>query len=328
MSWRARSPTATARCSRTSFPGSASRWIARRSTTTPSSAKRATRAAAIAMAKVGITCGGVWWPPEYFQAVEELGFDSIWTGEHIVFHRPILDAVPVLAGIAAVTNRISVGPAAILTPLRNPTMLAKELATLDIMSGGRLIVVAGVGGDFEKEFEAAGVPMAGRGRRTSETIEIMRKYWTEDSFSYAGTVFELDDVWLTPKPVQPGGPPIWLAGRSAACDRARRRARGRVHAVHVHSRALSLGVRGGAREGGRTRGRAQPALRRVRFRLREHARLSRAGPGARDPRSLLAVRQGLHARGSTSTASTARRTRVSPSSASSSMWASSTLHSE
>ena len=173
------------------------------------------------MAKVGITCGGVWWPPEYFQAVEELGFDSIWTGEHIVFHRPILDAVPVLAGIAAVTKRIALGPAAILTPLRNPTMLAKELATLDIMSGGRLIVVAGVGGDFEKEFEAAGVPMAGRGRRTSETIEIMRKYWTEDRFSYAGTVFELDDVWLTPKPVQPGGPPIWLAGRSApAIERA------------------------------------------------------------------------------------------------------------
>ncbi len=175
------------------------------------------------MAKVGITCGGVWWPPEYFQAVEELGFDSIWTGEHIVFHRPILDAVPVLAGIAAVTERILIGPAAILTPLRHPTMLAKELATLDIISGGRLIVVAGVGGDFPKEFEAAGVPMAARGRRTSETIEIMRRYWTEDTFSYAGTVFELDEVWLTPKPVQEGGPPIWLAGRSqAAIERAAR----------------------------------------------------------------------------------------------------------
>lgn len=173
------------------------------------------------MAKVGITCGGVWWPPEYFQAVEELGFDSIWTGEHIVFHRPILDAMPVLAGIAAVTKRIQLGPAAILTPLRHPTMLAKELATLDIISGGRLIVVAGVGGDFPKEFEATGIPMAGRGRRTSETIEIMRRYWKEDTFSYSGTAFELDEVWLTPKPVQPGGPPIWLAGRSkAAIERA------------------------------------------------------------------------------------------------------------
>ena len=175
------------------------------------------------MAKVGITCGGVWWPTETFQAVEELGFDSIWTGEHIVFHRPILDAVPVLAGIAAVTKRILLGPAAILTPLRHPTMLAKELATLDIIAGGRLIVVAGVGGDFPKEFEAAGVPMARRGRRTTETIEIMRKYWTEERFSYHGSVFDLDDVWLTPKPVQEGGPPIWLAGRSdAAIARAAR----------------------------------------------------------------------------------------------------------
>ena len=206
------------------------------------------------MAKVGVTCGGVWWPTEYFQAAEELGFDAIWTGEHIVFHRPILDAVPVLAGIAAVTKRILLGPAAILTPLRHPTMLAKELATLDIIAGGRLIVVAGVGGDFPKEFEATGVPMAGRGRRTTETIEIMRKYWTEETFSYHGSVFQLEDVWLTPKPVQTGGPPIWLAGRSApAITRAARlgdgympymytAARCRAAFEEVHQEAERLGV--------------------------------------------------------------------------------------
>ena len=206
------------------------------------------------MAKVGVTCGGVWWPTEYFQAAEELGFDAIWTGEHIVFHRPILDAVPVLAGIAAVTKRILLGPAAILTPLRHPTMLAKELATLDIIAGGRLIVVAGVGGDFPKEFEATGVPMAGRGRRTTETIEIMRKYWTEETFSYHGSVFQLEDVWLTPKPVQTGGPPIWLAGRSApAITRAARLGDGympymytaercRAAFEEVHQEAERLGV--------------------------------------------------------------------------------------
>lgn len=206
------------------------------------------------MAKVGITCGGVWWPTEYFQAAEELGFDAIWTGEHIVFHRPILDAVPVLAGIAAVTKRILLGPAAILTPLRHPTMLAKELATLDIIAGGRLIVVAGVGGDFPKEFEATGVPMAGRGRRTTETIEIMRKYWTEETFSYHGSVFQLEDVWLTPKPVQTGGPPIWLAGRSGpAITRAARLGDGympymytaercRAAFEEVHQEAERLGV--------------------------------------------------------------------------------------
>ena len=206
------------------------------------------------MVKVGITCGGVWWPPEYFQAVEELGFDSIWTGEHIVFHRPILDAAPVLAGIAAVTSHILLGPAAILTPLRNPTMLAKELATIDVMSGGRLIVVAGAGGDYAKEFEACGVPMEARGRRTSEMIEIMRKYWTGQHFSYSGKTFELDDVWLTPQPVQEGGPPIWLAGRTdAAISRAARLGDGYMPYMYtaarcrdafdeVRAKAAALGV--------------------------------------------------------------------------------------
>jgi probable F420-dependent oxidoreductase len=166
--------------------------------------------------KVGVTCGGVWWPAECFQAVEDLGFDSLWTGEHIVFHRPILDAVPVLSAIASLTKRITIGPAAIMLPLRHPTMLAKELASLDA-------VVAGVGGDYPKEFEACGVPMERRGRRTAETIEIMRKYWTEERFSYDGEIFQLHDVWMTPKPRQAGGPPIWLAGRSnAAIARAAR----------------------------------------------------------------------------------------------------------
>ena len=145
------------------------------------------------------------------------------------------------------TERILLGPAAILTPLRHPTMLAKELATLDIIAGGRLIVVAGVGGDFPKEFEAAGVPMAKRGRRTTETIEIMRRYWTEETFSYHGSVFELEDVWLTPKPVQEGGPPIWLAGRSERRDHAGGAPRRRLHALHVHGRALPGGLPGGSR---------------------------------------------------------------------------------
>ena len=171
------------------------------------------------MMEVGVTCGGVWWPTEAFQAVEEVGFDTIWTGEHIVFHRPILDATPLLAAVAAVTRRVRIGPAAILVPLRNPTILAKELATIDIISGGRLTVVAGVGGDYPKEFEACEVPMTERGRRTSESIEIMRRYWSGEHFSYEGKIHRLDDVWMDPVPVQPGGPPIWLAGRTDAAMR-------------------------------------------------------------------------------------------------------------
>jgi len=103
-----------------------------------------------------------------------------------------------------------------MAPLRHPTMLAKELATLDIISGGRLDVVVGVGGDYPKEFEACEVPMARRGQRTTETIEIMRRYWTQERFCFDGEVFQLDDVWMHPKPVQIAGPPVWIAGRSNA----------------------------------------------------------------------------------------------------------------
>lgn len=175
------------------------------------------------MIRIGLTCGGTWWEPELFQDIERRGFDSIWTGEHIVFHRPILDGICVIAGVAAVTERVEIGPAAIMFPLRHPTLLAKELASIDIMSNGRLIVTAGVGGDYPKEFEACGVPHARRGRRTTEMVEIMRKYWTEERFSYHGELIDLDNVWMEPKPVSPNGPRIWMAGRSdAAIERAAR----------------------------------------------------------------------------------------------------------
>jgi probable F420-dependent oxidoreductase len=170
---------------------------------------------------VGITCGGVWWGARTYQRIEALGFDSIWTGEHIVFHRPVMDALPVVAGVAAVTDRVLVGPAALMAPLRHPTLLAKELASIDIISGGRLVVATGVGGDYPKEFEACGVPHRERGRRMTESLEIMRRYWTERRFSHRGELFQLEDVSMHPKPVSPGGPRVWVAGRAeAAIERA------------------------------------------------------------------------------------------------------------
>jgi probable F420-dependent oxidoreductase len=171
------------------------------------------------VAKVGLNCAGVWWPSECYQAVEELGFDSLWTGEHVLYHRPIHDAIPIVAGMAAVTKRVLIGPAAIIAPLRNPTLLAKELATIDSMSGGRLVVVAGAGGDYPKEFEACGVPLERLGRRMNETIEILRLYWQGEPFSYDGEIFQLDDVVIEPAPAQPGGPPIWIGGRSPASEK-------------------------------------------------------------------------------------------------------------
>ena len=168
---------------------------------------------------VGMHCDGDAWEPEHLTFVEEVGFDVLTTGEHIVFHRPILESVSVLGYAAALTKRIKLATAALILPLRHPTIVAKQFASLDVLSKGRIIVTAGVGGDYSREFRACGVPMTERGVRANEAIEIIRKYWAGERFDYNGTVFQLEDVDLLPLPVQPGGPPIWIAGRTKAAMR-------------------------------------------------------------------------------------------------------------
>jgi alkanesulfonate monooxygenase SsuD/methylene tetrahydromethanopterin reductase-like flavin-dependent oxidoreductase (luciferase family) len=170
---------------------------------------------------VGVSCGGELWGLEAFRRVEELGFDGLFTGEHLLFHRPVWDAVSMCTAMACATERIAIGPAATIAPLRHPTLLAKEFAGVDRISNGRLILTLGVGGDYPKEFEAAGVPLERRGRRTTETLEILRRYFSGERFSYEGELFRLDDVWLDPPPARPGGPPLWVAGRQ---EPTRRRA--------------------------------------------------------------------------------------------------------
>ncbi|MEX0922450.1 MAG: LLM class flavin-dependent oxidoreductase [Rhodovibrionaceae bacterium] len=167
-------------------------------------------------AKIGVSCGGDHWSAEDIRAVEELDYDSFWTGEHIVYHRPILEAVTVLTRAAALTSRIKVGPATLILPLRHPTMAAKQFSSLDVLSEGRVLLTVGVGGDYPREFQACGVPVKERGQRTQEAIEIMKRYWTEDRFDYQGKIFNLEDVNMLPKPVTPGGPPIWVSGRQDA----------------------------------------------------------------------------------------------------------------
>jgi probable F420-dependent oxidoreductase len=156
---------------------------------------------------------------DHVTAIETLGFDSVWTGEHMLFHGPVTDGLITLATFAGKTSRIQLGSAITLLPLRPPVVVAKAVSTLDVMSQGRFIFGVGVGGEFPKEFEACGVPMHERGRRANEAIEICRKLWTEDHVTYEGKIFQLRDVTMLPKPVQPGGPPIIVSGRSEAAIR-------------------------------------------------------------------------------------------------------------
>ena len=154
---------------------------------------------------------------------EALGFDSVWVGDHVAIHRPTLDCLAALGYLAAVTRRVRLGPCVYLLALRHPTVAAKLVATLDVLSGGRVVFGVGVGGEFPKEFEACGVPHRERGARVDEGIRVCRALWGPSPVSFDGRFTRFADVPFEPKPVQPGGPPIWIGGRSdAALRRAAR----------------------------------------------------------------------------------------------------------
>lgn len=151
--------------------------------------------------------------------VEEVGFDSIWVGDHISFYIPLLESLTTLAFVAGVTERVRLGTAVYLVPLRHPTTTAKVTSTLDVLSNGRLTLGIGVGGEFPPEFEACGVPVNERGSRTNEGLQILRRLWSEDNVEHRGKHFSFGPVSLNPKPVQPGGPRIVVGGRKAPAFR-------------------------------------------------------------------------------------------------------------
>ena len=170
-------------------------------------------------------------------AAETAGFESIWTVEHVVVpsgyespypysrsgkmpgpeDSPIPDPLVWLSYVAAVTETVKLATGILIVPQRNPLVTAKEVATLDVLSGGRAILGVGAGW-LEEEFDALGVPFADRGRRLDEHIEAMRAAWTEDKASYAGDLVSFDDVIVRPQPVQ-GSVPIVVGGHSHVAAR-------------------------------------------------------------------------------------------------------------
>ncbi|HXC50164.1 MAG TPA: LLM class F420-dependent oxidoreductase [Candidatus Limnocylindrales bacterium] len=164
---------------------------------------------------------------EIARAAEQAGFDSLWTGEHVVLpdpqvppspvppQTPMLDPVVALAAIAQHTKRILLGTGIIILPQRNPLVLAKELATLDIVSGGRLLFGVGVG-YLEAEFRALGIPFENKGARTMDYLRAMQAIWTQPSPTYEGRFASFSGVDAQPRPVQKPHPPIVFGGHTAA----------------------------------------------------------------------------------------------------------------
>jgi probable F420-dependent oxidoreductase len=189
------------------------------------------------------------------RAAEEAGFDSVWTAEHVVLpdpqvppspappHMKLLDPAVALGFLAAHTTHLRLATGIIILPQRNPVVLAKELATVDRLSKGRLIFGLGAG-YLKPEFQALGAPFADRGRRTDEYIEAIVALWRDEKPEYKGEYVAFGGIQTHPKPVQSPHPPIVVGGMSpSALRRAARYGNG------WYGFALDLEATGRAIEG-------------------------------------------------------------------------------
>ncbi len=156
------------------------------------------------------------------RAAEQAGFESLWGGEHLILPDPavrfppdrvFVDLIATIAFAAAHTRALRFGTGIILLPQRNPLVLAKEIASLDVLSGGRLILGLGIG-SIEQEFRALGIPYEGRGRRAEEALAAMKAVWTMEKPEYHGTHFSFSGIRAEPRPVQKPYPEIVWGGRT------------------------------------------------------------------------------------------------------------------
>jgi probable F420-dependent oxidoreductase len=152
---------------------------------------------------------------DYGVHVEALGYDSIWVWDHILLgvspNFPVADSLTVLTGIAARTTRIKLGTGVLVLPLRNPVVLAKQLASMDQLSEGRLIMGLAAGW-YKREFDAVGVRFDRRGKIMDEGLEILNRLWTEAKVDGDYTYHKLSAAVMYPKPVQKPRMPILIGG--------------------------------------------------------------------------------------------------------------------
>lgn len=163
-------------------------------------------------------------------AAEEAGFDSVWVADHIAYptrsesrypyredglpfgpEEGFLEALTTLAVIAGATGRVRLGTSVLVLPMREPLLVAKTVATLDVLSGGRVVLAVGAGW-WAEEFAAVGAPFAGRGRRMDEQLRILRSLWTDGVAAHGGQDYAFAEVACLPLPLQRGGPPVLVGG--------------------------------------------------------------------------------------------------------------------
>jgi probable F420-dependent oxidoreductase len=221
-------------------------------------------------AKIGLLVPGSFGGPppkldeftSFFRRSEELGFHSLWVIDRVFHNVNILEPLTLLTCAAAVTSRIRLGTSVLLFVLRNPVLVAKTTATLDYLSGGRLTLGISLGGR-DNEFGPMGVPVKRRVSRFEEGLAVMRKLWAEENVTFHGRHYQMDNVNVSPKPVQKPGIPIimggsadavlkrsaeagegWVAGGAASADAFRdawQKVRGYAQAAGKNPNALDSG---------------------------------------------------------------------------------------
>ncbi len=159
---------------------------------------------------------------EVAQAAEAAGFDSLWTGEHVVLpekgfflpaRTPHLDSFIALTYVAAATKTLKLATGVIILPQHNPLLLAKEIASLDVLSGGRVLAGFGVGW-LRPEFQALGASFEDRGARADDYLQAMQAIWSQEQPTYHGRFFSFEDIQAYPRPLQRPSPPIIIGGSS------------------------------------------------------------------------------------------------------------------
>ncbi len=146
------------------------------------------------------------------------GVDSIWQTDRIVGHQPFLESMTTMAALAGRTRRMRFGMNVVSLAFRDPVLLAKQCATIDMLSDGRLLPAFGIGSPLAPEWQVLGMDTKTRGRKTDECLDIIRRLWQEESVDFSGAFYKLKGVTIAPKPVQPDLP-MWIGGSTDAAIR-------------------------------------------------------------------------------------------------------------
>ncbi len=150
------------------------------------------------------------------------GVDSFWQTDRVVSREPILECMTAIAAVAGRTKRLKFGMNVISLALRDPVLVAKQCATIDVLSEGRLLPAFGVGSPLAPEWKALGIDTKGRGSKTDEGLEIIKRLWSEDSVDFSGRHYKLTGAAIAPRPMQ-ADIPMWIGGNSeAAIERTAR----------------------------------------------------------------------------------------------------------